>query len=288
MFRHSLTSLFKSSTTFSSIKGITSGSQIRSFSKQFLNDFATVKTSPSSLLISQSVGTQQQRSYAISRKVKTKIWYENLKKEKVDGKGRLKYVRQQPEVNNTFILQQLSVLKKKRNWKRAAAIFDKLAETKSRPKVEVYRMLLYTIAYRGGEMNKAFEVFNYMKKYHPAKDVRSYNMLLHACSKHPVQMNAYIRDHDESTNSFTTAVQLYNEIKENNLQMTPFTISYMAKCVKNALTQNLLDENGKQTWLTQLREDAQAIDATENQHVKAYLDETSQAVVGGTAATTQA
>ncbi|EFC50546.1 predicted protein [Naegleria gruberi] len=268
MFRQGLLSLS------SSLKTVSGSSNLfaRGFSKQ-LSGVVALNSSQSSLLqFTSSLNVQQTRCYAIPRKVRTKLWYEQQEKEKVDGKGRIKYARQQPEVNNTFILQQLSVLKKNRNWKRAYTIFKRISETKARPKAEVFQMLLYTIGYRGGQMKEAFEVFNYMKKCQ--KDVKSYNVMLHACSKYPVEMNTYIRDHDETTNSFNTAVKIYNEIKERKI--TSFTISYMAKCVESAVQQNLLDEAGKQEWIQTLQQDGEAF--LQNPNVQKALTQAAQAV----------
>ncbi|KAG2387600.1 hypothetical protein C9374_001194 [Naegleria lovaniensis] len=239
-------------------------------------------TTSSSFLLSKIASSsldnaQQTRNYALPRRLKTKFWYEKLKKDKPNAKGSMRYARQQPEVNNTFLRQQLVALKSNRNWKRAYKLFKRLEETRANPNVEAYRKFLYVIAYRGGAMKEGFEIFKYMKKLNASlKDIRCYNTMIHACAKHSVPMNAYVIDHDENTNSFNTAVKLYSEINQRRITKTSFTIAYMAACVKSAVEKGLIQETEKQEWLATLTKDGQQV--LSNSHVQKALQELSQAV----------
>ncbi|KAF0981724.1 hypothetical protein FDP41_012381 [Naegleria fowleri] len=272
---------------FSLLKGVQTTKLFgaTSFYKTFPSVIPTTTSSSSSFLLSKIApssslldNAQQTRNYALPRRVKTKLWYEKLKKEKLNAKGKVRYARQQPEVNNTFILQQLAALKGNRNWKRAYKLFKRLEETRANPTIQVYRKFLYVIAYRGGAMKEGFEIFKYMKKLNSGwKDIRCYNTLIHACTKHKVPMNAYVIDHDKNTNSFNTAVKLYSEIKEKRITKTSFTIAYMAHCVQRAVEQGLIQETEKQEWLSTLTQDGQPL--MSNTHVQKALQTLSQAVL---------
>ncbi|KAL9643995.1 hypothetical protein ABK040_005463 [Willaertia magna] len=261
MLKNLSTHFHKSSSTLLSINN---NNLLRNF-----YSIGSINTSLKKINIQQliQINNQQERNYGIPRRVKRERYFKEQEEKEWRDKGKQKYVRQTPEVNNTFIIQQLQVLKLKRNWRRAYKLFKEVEAKRGRPIPQVYRLFLYTIGTRGGEMTKAFEVFKYMLKNQSTRDVKAFNIMLQACAKHNVAMNDYILDHNPNTNYFTTAVKLYNELKQSGEQLSSFTITYMAACVEKAMKEALINEETRSMWLKELKADAEDYDVITNPHV---------------------
>lgn len=127
----------------------------------------------------------------------------------------------QPKVlkaNTTYVNQLLDSTFLNRKWKTAVRIFDSLEAKNAHVHFSSYRKILYSVGYRGQQVEKAKEIFEKIQKKSDYKDRFLYNTMIHSY--------AIKGDYQE-------AINYYKELKKS-VQPNGFTISYLLKAIKKA------------------------------------------------------
>jgi hypothetical protein len=145
------------------------------------------------------------------------------------------FPQEKRKVNNQFLKQVLTSYKQHRRWKPAYQMFQGLVQQRVQPNLEVYRLFLYVVGYRGGEVQKAFNIFRYCGRI--MKDTGAYNIMIHTVAHHDFKMNDDIEDYLPSS-SFKKAFDLYEEMKANKIQPDHFTFRYLLKVCSSELKKN--------------------------------------------------
>lgn len=141
----------------------------------------------------------------------------------VPAKHKNFYGNTKPTLNETYTLQLLESYKENRDWQMAVALFNKIVEKNVILSVYAYRSFLYTVAYRGRNLDEGKRIFEHFKMKHPNGDIHCYNTMIHACHVN--------RDH-------VTARQWFDELKT---KAKPNSFSY------NYLLKSLVNPENKQT-----------------------------------------
>lgn len=151
------------------------------------------------------------------------------KKEKASRRAYTLFSQDTRKVNNTFLKQVLTSYKTARRWKPAYQMFQNLVQHKVHPDRDNFRRFLVVVGDRGGQLKNAFAIFRYSGRI--IKDISAYNVMLLALSRHQFQMNDDVVEDHLPTNSLKKALELYDEIKQQNnvIQPNMFTYLYLFK-----------------------------------------------------------
>lgn len=136
------------------------------------------------------------------------------------------YGNTKPTLNETYTLQLLESYKAKRDWQMAVALFNKIVEKNVTLSVYAYRSFLYTVAYRGRNLDEGKRIFEHFKMKHPNGDIFCYNIMIHACSDHAM------------------ARKWFDELKSKT-KPNSFSYNYLLKSLVNPENKQNDDESKK-------------------------------------------
>ncbi|KAL0487784.1 pentatricopeptide repeat-containing protein [Acrasis kona] len=194
--------------------------------------------------------TNQQSSYSTLRERNKKRYIVKKRLEKLKDNKTGPFASE-PTVNNTFIKQRLYAYKPNGRWKQAFLMYQKLAERDAYPDRSNFHNFLHLIGQLGGAVPQAFQIFRHgVEKYE--NDRQAYNIMISTCAKHPVSMNDDREDY-LPTNSLKKVLELYEEMKEND--MAPNASTYSAMLQTFYLHNRRLNkESGSENPPTDLKE----------------------------------